>query len=188
MTTLAQLKYEDEFYFEGVRFKQVIRPKWKLSKKDTVFCHTKIYPWKEVNFSVTVNVKPVIKAKKMIQANAKQKEFLDNITELVNDIGCGFLYGEEFEGWTNIDRHHIAGKSYKHNKIHIGCDFVIPVPKPLHEVLSNHPENVTNFKKRFTGRFGMQRELYGKLIEKMREYGYPVPSMNILNAINCTSY
>lgn len=123
----------------------------------------------------------------MKNANAKQSKLLDDITELVNEIGCGFLYGAEYEGRIDIDRHHVVGRSYKQNKIACGHEFVIPVPKELHEVLSNHPDNVTNRKKRFTARFGMQRDIYAKLIEELKIHGYAVPDQHVLDAIQLTS-
>lgn len=123
----------------------------------------------------------------MKNANAKQQKLLDDITSLIDDIGCGFLYGMEYEGRTDIDRHHVVGRSYKQNKIAVGHEFVIPVPKELHEVLSNHKDNVTNRKKRFTARFGMQRHIYAKLIEELEIQGYAVPNQQVLDAIQATS-
>lgn len=120
-------------------------------------------------------------------ANSIQKKLLDDITDLIDDIGCGFLYGMEYEGRTDIDRHHVFGRAYKQNKVSVGHEFVIPVPKELHEVLSNHKDNVTNCKKRFTARFGMQRHIYAKLIEELKIHGYAVPEQHILDAIQATS-
>ena len=63
MTTLGQLKYEDEFYFQGKRYKQVIRQKKPLTEDHTIFCHTKTYPWEELQLSATSEVKKVIRCK-----------------------------------------------------------------------------------------------------------------------------
>ncbi len=123
----------------------------------------------------------------MIQANAKQKQFLTDITDLVNEIGCGFLYGEEYEGYVSIQRHHVKGKSYKQNKIHVGCDFVIPVPYQLHDPNEKHEFHVGHCKKAFVKRFGTQRSLYATLIQTMIENGYEVPSNEVLDAIQATS-
>ena len=119
-------------------------------------------------------------------ANAKQSKLLDDITELINEIGFGFLYGDEYQDYNAIQRHHVVGRSAKHNKTPIGHEFVIPVPYELHDVLSNHKDNVTHYKKRFVDRFGTQRSIYAKLIEAMVENGYAVPDTNILEAIQGT--
>ena len=123
----------------------------------------------------------------MKNANAKQSKLLDDMTELVNEIGFGFLYGQEYQGYNAIQRHHVLGRSAKHNKVPIGHWFVIPVPFELHDVLSNHPLNVTHRKKAFTKKFGMQRDIYAKLIEAMVENCYAVPDEYILEAIQLTS-
>ena len=64
--------------------------------------------------------------------------------------------------------HHVVGRSAKHNKIEIGHWFILPVPFDLHDVSSNHPLNVTHHKKKFTGHFGFQRELFNEMVEDMR--------------------
>jgi hypothetical protein len=126
-------------------------------------------------------------AKVSLNANAVQKKLMDNITDLINDVGCGFLYGPEYEGRIDIQRHHVVGKSYKQNKTPIGHEFVIPVPFELHDPNMQHKFHVGHCKKAFVAEFGTQRSIYGKLIEKMREHCYEVPSLSILNAIESTS-
>ncbi len=123
----------------------------------------------------------------MIQANAKHKQWMKDIAEFTNEVGLGCLYGPEFEGRTDFQLHHVLGRSAKHNKIPIGHEFIIPVPFELHDVNSNHPENVTHRKKSFVKRFGDQRGIFQVLYSGVAQWGYDVPSMEIYNAIMDTS-
>ena len=123
----------------------------------------------------------------MKQANAKQKQWMKDIAEFTNDVGLGCLYGPEFEGRTDFQLHHVLGRSAKHNKIAIGHEFIIPVPFELHDVNSNHPENVTHRKKAFIKRFGSQTSIFQVLYAGVAQWGYDVPSMDIYNAIMDTN-
>ena len=120
-------------------------------------------------------------------ANAAQSKLMTDMTDLVNEIGLGFLYGDEYEGCTAMQRHHVVGRSYKQNKVPIGHEFVMPVPYGLHEPNEKHKYHVGHCKKAFVKKFGTQRSIYAKLIDAMVENGYPVPDQHILDAIQATS-
>jgi hypothetical protein len=121
----------------------------------------------------------------MKQANAAQKQWMNDITEWA-EHNIQVLYGGE---WSNkpIQRHHVLGRSAKHNKIEIGHWFILPVPFELHDVSSNHPLNVTHNKKAFVKRFGNQRDLFLQMVEEMRDDGYELPPYDACEAIRGTS-
>lgn len=101
-----------------------------------------------------------------ILPNAKEKAFMKAVMDFHNEHGCAYLYGFE---WHNhaLQCHHVAGRSYKHNKIKIGHWFILPVPFDLHDVSSNSTLNVTHFRHRFTDKFGFQRCLWAKMVERL---------------------
>jgi hypothetical protein len=117
----------------------------------------------------------------MKQANAAQKEWMTAIADFAS-TDLAVLYGDEFDQ-SSFQLHHVLGRSAKHNKVAIGHEFILPVPFDLHDVNSDHPENVTHCKKAFIKRFGNQRDLFNDLFAIMRAQGYTVPSMEIYNAI-----
>ena len=121
----------------------------------------------------------------MKQANAAQKKWMSDITEWAEN-NIQILYGDE---WSNkpIQRHHVLGRGAKHNKIAIGHWFILPVPFELHDVSSNHPENVTHCKKVFIKRFGAQRDMFLDMVTDMKCYGYSAPPHDIMNAIGGTN-
>ncbi len=121
----------------------------------------------------------------MKQANAKQRRWMDNITEWAED-NLTILYGCTYEG-VDIQRHHVLGRSAKNNKVEIGHWFILPIPFELHDVSSNHPENVTHRKKAFVKRFGNQRDLFLTMVEDMRDCGYELPPANVCEAIRTTN-
>lgn len=117
----------------------------------------------------------------MKQANTVQKQLMSDIAEWAQD-NIHILYGTKWSG-SAIQLHHVLGRSAKHNKVAIGHEFIIPVPYVLHDVDSNHHENVTHRKKAFIKRFGTQSSIYQVLISCMEIDGYTVPSMDVYNAI-----
>ncbi len=121
----------------------------------------------------------------MKQANTAQKKWMSDIAEWCEN-NIQILYGDE---WSikPFQLHHALGRSAKHNKVALGHEFILPVPFELHDVSSNHPENVTHCKKAFVKRFGNQRDLFLKMVESMRDYGYELPSADICEAIRKTS-
>ena len=121
----------------------------------------------------------------MKQANAKQKQWMKDITEWAED-NIQLVYGVNYLN-ANIQRHHVLGRSAKHNKVEIGHWFILPIPFELHDVSSNHPENVTHSKKDFVKRFGNQRDLFLMLVEDMRDCGYELPPEEVCEAIMSTN-
>jgi hypothetical protein len=116
-------------------------------------------------------------------ANTVQKRWMSDIADFISETGLGGLYGPEFENRFDFQLHHVVGRTGKHNKIAIGHEFVIPVPTELHEVMSNHPDNVSNFKNSFTKRFGSQCSIYQVLYACMGQWGYELPGDEIYQAI-----
>ena len=121
----------------------------------------------------------------MKQANAAQKKWMDDITEWALE-NIGILYGDEWSG-CEFQRHHVLGRSAKHNKIAIGHWFILPVPFDLHDVSSNHQLNVTHRKKAFIAQFGNQRDLFETMCNSMESQGYDVPPNDVFYAIMDTS-
>lgn len=109
-------------------------------------------------------------------ANKIQKDWMTSITSFINDNGLGILY-KGYEGRIEMQRHHVLGRSAKHNKVHIGHWFVIPVPYELHEEHEDHEFHVGKHKHKFTEKYGKQSDIFFKMCEIMRFQGYfqPVP-------------
>ena len=101
-----------------------------------------------------------------ILPNAKEKAFMKAVMDFHNDYGVGYLYGAEWDK-SPLQCHHVCGRTYKQNKVHIGHYFIICVPFELHDVSSNSPVNVTHFRHRFTDKFGFQRGLWAKMVERL---------------------
>lgn len=119
------------------------------------------------------------------QANTAQKKWMEDITEWAFD-NIDLLYGNDWS-FCHLQRHHVLGRSAKNNKVAIGHEFIIPIPFALHDVSSNHAENVTHRKKAFVKRFGTQRSLFDAMYQRMKEDGYNVPNIEVYNAIMGTS-
>jgi len=120
----------------------------------------------------------------MKQANAKQKQWMSDISEWAEQ-NLGVLYSGYCGG--SFELHHVVGRSGKQNKVAIGHEFILPVPFELHNVMSDHTDNVTHFKKNFVKRFGTQRSLFECMIADMRHYGIELPDDEIITAIMNTS-
>ena len=120
-------------------------------------------------------------------ANTEQKQWMTDITSYVNNNGLGDLYGHEYEGRTDIQRHHVLGRAAKNNKVAIGNWFIIPVPFELHDPNMKHKYHVGHCKKAFVKKFGTQRELFCVLYHNMKSWGYNVPSNEVYNSIMSTS-
>jgi hypothetical protein len=113
--------------------------------------------------------------------STKEKDWRKDITQLIDELGIGCLYkGYTYEPY---QRHHVLGKSAKHNKIHIGYWFINPVPFELHDVNSNHEFNVTHHKKAFKSEYGNESEIFKRLIVLMKEHGYNTPPKEVIDAI-----
>tara|TARA_R110000868_G_scaffold162439_1_gene393659 strand:- start:12704 stop:13078 length:375 start_codon:yes stop_codon:yes gene_type:complete len=118
-------------------------------------------------------------------ANAAEKQWLKDITSFIDDVGIEIFY----KGWENsaYQRHHVVGKSGKHNKVHIGYWFVNPIPWQLHDVNSNHPLNVTHHKHAFREKYGDERSIYQCLVSCIAQCGYAIPPDDVYNAIMDTN-
>lgn len=129
----------------------------------------------------------------MKQANAAQKRWMKSIAKFIEEESLGILYGPEFEGRRDFQLHHVLGRSAKHNKVAIGHWFIIPVPVELHDVHSNHPDNVTHFKKNFVKRFGEQRGIFQilvSIIDKWNDFDwndFTIPPAEVYEAIMDTN-
>lgn len=128
----------------------------------------------------------VERLKIMKPANTKQKKWMADITEFINDEGLGMLY-PDYDQSRNMQRHHVLGRSAKQNKIAIGHWFVIPVPYELHEPNLNHEFHVGSNKKNFVRKYGSQRGIFQCLVSCMAQWGYDVPPDDVYDAIMSTS-
>lgn len=104
---------------------------------------------------------------KNTKTNSEEKAWLKAVADFHNDYGLDYLYGVDWSS-APFQMHHVCGRSYKQNKVKIGNWFILPVPLALHDVHSNHPLNVTHWRHRFTDNFGLQRDLWLKMVEKMK--------------------
>lgn len=114
-------------------------------------------------------------------ANAAQKKWMADISDWA-EFNIDKLYGHDYVSCM-IQRHHVLGRSAKNNKVAIGHYFILAIPFVLHDVSSDHPENVTHCKKAFVSRFGTQRLLFKRMYQSMKEQGYDVPDNSIFSAI-----
>lgn len=113
--------------------------------------------------------------------NAAEKQWLKDITSFIDEAGIDILY----PGWKGLEyqRHHVVGKSGKHNKTHIGYWFINPIPKELHDAHSNHQLNVTHHKHAFREEYGDECSIYQCLVSCMAQWGYSTPPDDVYNAI-----
>lgn len=85
--------------------------------------------------------------------------------------------------------HHVVGREGKHEKVHIGHWFILPLWWELHDVHSPHHYNVTHYPKRFVDKYGRQRDLFRKLCDDMTDSGFVVQiPTEIVSAIAATSH
>jgi hypothetical protein len=85
-------------------------------------------------------------------------------------LGC-VASGERY----NLELHHVLGYTYKHDKIHIGCWYILPLAERYHNAQLGNPFNVTDWPKRFAIEFGFQRDLFMKRITAMESSGILLP-------------
>jgi len=104
---------------------------------------------------------------------------------IIADWYEGFGYSNAaLNGCFNNQHHHVVGRKGKQNKVHIGGMFVLPLPWEFHDPNSNSMYNVSHFKHNFTGRFGLQSELFKEMIDSMVECGFVLPfNQNLIDAI-----
>ena len=123
----------------------------------------------------------------MKQANAAERKWMRDVAEWSVD-NLRILYGEKYVNRQKYtpQLHHTVGRSAKQNKVPIGHYFILPVPFELHDVSSDHRLNVTHRKRAFTAKFGMQRSLFKEMCLSMKEQGYPIPPVDVFDAIMST--
>ena len=117
----------------------------------------------------------------MKQANTAERKWMSDIADWA-EYHIDRLYGCEYF-CAELQLHHVLGRSAKNNKVAIGHWFILPVPFKLHDVSSNHHFNVTHRKNNFTNQYGMQRNIFNKMYQSMKDQSYEVPSIEIYNAI-----
>tara|TARA_R110000851_G_scaffold283661_1_gene437233 strand:- start:591 stop:971 length:381 start_codon:yes stop_codon:yes gene_type:complete len=123
----------------------------------------------------------------MKQANAAQKQWMKDITKFA-ETNMYVLYGDDYNNdYIPIQRHHVLGRSAKHNKVAIGHWFILPVPYELHDPSEDHEFHVGKCKHSFVERYGTQRELFNDMFTVMRAQGYVVPGDEVYNAIMDTN-
>lgn len=114
-------------------------------------------------------------------ANTVQRKLMSDIAEWANDGGLELLYDCDLS--KGFELHHVKGRSFKHNKIAIGHEFVYPVPYQYHAISEKNDLNVSYFKHNFTDKFGMESFIYLNMINDMKEKGYTIPSDKIISSI-----
>tara|TARA_R110002020_G_scaffold467655_1_gene691393 strand:- start:28604 stop:28975 length:372 start_codon:yes stop_codon:yes gene_type:complete len=113
-------------------------------------------------------------------ANAAQKKWMKDIAEWA-DGGVNYLYScDDPKGF---QLHHVLGRSAKHNKIHVGHWFIIPVPFSYHDINEKNDLNVSYFKHNFTNEFGLQSVLFERMCNDMENLGYEIPPDDAYYAI-----
>lgn len=124
-----------------------------------------------------------------ILPNTKEKAFMKAVMDFHNEYGVGYLYGDEWDK-SPLQCHHVCGRTYKQNKVHIGHYFILPIPFEIHDVHSNHPLNVTHWRHRFTDKFGYQRHLWRKMMFKMIKEGCDIEltSDDVYSAIMASKF
>ena len=120
-------------------------------------------------------------------ANAKQKKWMTDIASFIEVNGLHVLYGAEYLARTDFQLHHVLGRSAKHNKVAIGHWFIIPVPFELHDINEKNDLNVTYFKHNFTNKFGLQSEIFSRMIGYMDKLPFETPGQEIYDAIMDTN-
>lgn len=105
--------------------------------------------------------------------------------ELVAHMGCIVTRAHP----SHCQLHHVAGATYKQNRILIGPWFILPLCRELHDVGSNNPLNVTHHRRAFTEQHGTQKSLFFNVVHTALLTGEDIPfSMEVLNAIKDTRY
>lgn len=111
--------------------------------------------------------------------NATEKRWLSVVAD----------HGPIVPGYGPTQLHHVAGRTYRHNKVDIGHWYILPLPWQYHDVASPDPCNVTHFRHNFTDRFGYQRDLFEQMLNNMENRGIilEIPD-EVVEAIRSTNY
>lgn len=91
-------------------------------------------------------------------------------------------------GQLNIQMHHLEGREFHHQKIHVGHWWQIPLAFHLHDVSSNDPLCVTHHKNAFHEQYGQPNELLRKSAEACRRVGidYPEQMLELADDYYCS--
>ena len=84
-------------------------------------------------------------------------------------------HGPVVPGSGVIQFHHVAGRTYKHNKVLIGPYFILPIPWELHDVHSNSDVNVSHWPRKFTSKYGSQRDLWEDMVTAIVNDAFKLP-------------
>jgi hypothetical protein len=82
-------------------------------------------------------------------------------------------------GSPQVQIHHVLGRKAKFRKLPIGKWWILPLWWVLHDVGSDHPQNITHHKKAFEHEYGTQKDLFIRLCENIGCY----PPADIYTAI-----
>ena len=94
----------------------------------------------------------------MHTSSKKLREF----EELVRSTGCCVT------GATNgVQIHHVKGRTYKHNKVHIGGVYILPLHESVHMVTGSHPKAWHKGKRHFIREFGHPYDLFRGVVESL---------------------
>lgn len=114
----------------------------------------------------------------------QNKDWLESVTAWGEEFGCfPHLHCTEF------DRHHVLGRTYKQNKVHIGLAFVLPIDRYYHDVhlSKSRDDSVTHFPRVFEEKYGYQREMFEYMLDSMYENDYYIPfGHEVIEAIMST--
>ena len=89
---------------------------------------------------------------------------------------------------TNVQLHHVYGRTYRNNKVLIGPWYILPLSPRLHDVGSNDPCNVTHFPKKFAEHYGNQKDLFLEMCDSFRTNGIIIPfNTDVINSIRLTA-
>ena len=82
--------------------------------------------------------------------------------ELVRSTGCCVTGANN-----DVEIHHVKGRKYKHNKVHIGGVYILPLHKSVHMVTGDHPKAWHKGKWSFIKEFGFPYDLYKNVLEEL---------------------
>jgi len=124
--------------------------------------------------------------KPSITPNAAEKRWLEAVADFATEYGDAVLFQHAYQ------IHHICGRAYVQDRVHIGHYFISAYPTHLHDVSSNHEHNVTHYRKAFVQKYGTERGIFEIMVERMRNKQFCdksiFPPEEALKAIQNTRY